>query len=173
MLTKNKRSSYSKLKFSLWDDRINTNKSIGTSPFQLVYGTDEILPTQLGFPVLNILQEELEEPNYIQRRIFQIIEVQQKRENLNEESEAYQSKVKKTFDKKTKKKTSFKARYLVPRWDAIREDKSKHGKFDNLWFCPFKIAKVLNNNTFILQNLDDTEIFGGLVNWWFLKHYFF
>jgi hypothetical protein len=145
---------------------------LGLHPFQLVYGTDAILPTQLGFPVLKFLQEELEEPNDIQRRIFQIIEVQQKREKLNEEFEAYQSKVKATFDKKTKK-DSFKAGDLVLRWDARREDKSKHGKFDNLWFGPFKIAKVLNNNTFLLHNLDDTEIFGGPVNGRFLKHYFF
>jgi hypothetical protein len=36
-----------------------------------------VFPTQLGLPILKFLQEELEEPNDIQRRIFQIIEVQQ------------------------------------------------------------------------------------------------
>jgi hypothetical protein len=76
---------------------------------------------------------------------------------LNEKYEAYQSKVKVTFDKKTKtKKDSFKVGDLVLRWHARREDKSKHGKFDNLWFVPFKIDKVMNNNTFLLHNLDDT-----------------
>jgi hypothetical protein len=74
---------------------------------------------------------------------------------LNEDSEAFESKVKETLDKKTKK-DSFKARDLVLRWDARREDKFKHGKFDNLWFGPFKIAKVLNKNTFHLHNLNDT-----------------
>ena len=87
---------------------------------------------------------------------------------MNEESKAYQSKVKATFDKKTKK-CNFKAGDLVLRWDARREDKFKHGKFDILWFGPFKIAKVLNNNTFLLYNLDDSEILGGPVNGWFLK----
>jgi hypothetical protein len=46
----------------------------------MVYGTEEILPTQLGLLVLKFLQEELEEPNDVQRRIFQMIEVQQVRE---------------------------------------------------------------------------------------------
>jgi len=63
------------LKFYLWDDRINTKTSIGTSPFQLVYGIVSIFPNQLGLPVLKFLQEELEEPNGIQIIIFQIIEV--------------------------------------------------------------------------------------------------
>ena len=40
-------------------------------------------------------------------------------------------------------------------WDARREDHGKHGKFDNMWFGPFKIAEVLENNTFLLKHLDD------------------
>jgi hypothetical protein len=40
----------------------------------------------------------------------------------------------------------------VLRWDARREDKAKHGKFDNLWYGPFIIAKVMNNNTFLYRN---------------------
>jgi hypothetical protein len=38
------------------------------------------------------------------------------------------------------------------RWDARRKEKPKHGMVDNLWFGPYKIAKILNNNTFVLQN---------------------
>jgi transposase InsO family protein len=56
LLTENKKSWDSKLKFSLWADRISNKKSIGTSPFQMVYGTEAILPTQLGLPVLKFLQ---------------------------------------------------------------------------------------------------------------------
>jgi hypothetical protein len=58
------------LKFALWADRIITKKSIGTSPFQMVYGTEVVFPTQLGLLVMKFMQEELEEPNDIQRRIF-------------------------------------------------------------------------------------------------------
>jgi hypothetical protein len=39
LLAENKKSWDSKLKFSLWADRISNKKSIGTSPFQMVYGT--------------------------------------------------------------------------------------------------------------------------------------
>ena len=80
---------YSKLKYALWPDRINTKKSLGTSPFQLVYGIDIFFPTQLGIPVLKFLQEDIKEPNDIQWRIFHIIEVQQKREALDQSTDAY------------------------------------------------------------------------------------
>ena len=131
MLTESKKSRESKLKYALWADRINTKKSLGTSPFQLVYGIDIVFPTQLGIPVLKLLQENIEEPNDIQQRIFHIIEVQQRREALDQRTEAYQSKIKLAFDKKTKKEI-FQEGDLVLRWDARRDDKSKNGKFDNL-----------------------------------------
>jgi hypothetical protein len=66
------------------------------------------------------------------------------------------------------------ARSRIPliRKPKRREDKPKHVNFNNLWFGSFKVVKILDNNTFILQNIDDTEIFGGPVNGRFLKHYF-
>jgi hypothetical protein len=61
---------------------------------------------------------------------------------------------------------------MVLRWDARRDEKPKHGKFDNLLFVPFKAVMILDNNTFVFHNLDDTEIFEGPANGHFLKHYF-
>ena len=50
------------------------------------------------------------------------------------------------------------------RWDARKEDKGKHGKFDFLWFGPFKISQVFDNNTFILQNIEDQELIKSPIN---------
>ena len=103
MLTENNKSWDSKLKYGFWADIINTKKSLGTSPFQLVYGVDVVFPTQLGKPVLKFLQEEIVDPNDIQRRIFQIIEVQQKREALDQRTEAYQNKIKQPLTRKPRR----------------------------------------------------------------------
>ena len=45
------------LKYALWANRTTIKKSIGTSPFQLVYGTDVVFPVQLGISVMKFLQE--------------------------------------------------------------------------------------------------------------------
>ena len=50
------------------------------SPFQLVYGAEVIFPVSLGLPVMKLLQEQDEEPNHMQRRINQLIELNQMRE---------------------------------------------------------------------------------------------
>lgn len=61
--------------------------------------------------------------------------------------------MKTTFEKKAKQDV-FQEGDLVLKWDARRKEKAKHGKFDNLWLRPFCISQVLENNTFMLQNLD-------------------
>jgi transposase InsO family protein len=69
LLEDNKRAWDSKLKFSLWADRVTTKKSLGLSPFQLVYGIEVVFPTQLALPVASFLQDFEEEPNHVIRRI--------------------------------------------------------------------------------------------------------
>ena len=59
----------------------------------------------------------------------------------------------------------------ILRWDKHRDEKGKHGKFDNLWLGPFKIIIFLENNTFVLQNLEIEEV-AGPVNGRFMKHFY-
>jgi hypothetical protein len=78
-------------------------------------------------------------------------------------SEAHQKKIKNTFDRKAKV-DNFQVGDWVLKWDALRQDKGKHNKFDSLWTGPFMITQVQNNNTFIMQNLGGEEMFSGPVN---------
>ena len=110
---------------------INTNRALRTSPFQLVYGLDVVFLALLGLPVMNYLQEQETEPNVIQRRINQLIEVHQVRENVYDRSQLMQSKMKRIIDRKVKT-DDFQLGDSVLKWDARNEDKGKHGKFDNL-----------------------------------------
>jgi hypothetical protein len=61
---------------------------------------------------------------------------------------------------------------LVLKWDAPRQDKGKHGKFEALWIGPFHISEAFPNNTYRLQNLEGDKVFGGPVNGHFLKMFF-
>ena len=100
LLEDNKKAWNAKLKFALWADRVSTKKSIGTSPFQLVCGTDAIFLASLGSQVMKYLQEQDIGGNPLQRRINQLVEVQQIREQVVDKAQAFQDKVKKFFDKK-------------------------------------------------------------------------
>ena len=82
MLEDNKKTWNKKLVNALWVDKLTTKKSIGTSPYQPVYGMEAVFPSSLGTPVMKLLQEMQVEPNDIRRRINQIIHLQQTREEV-------------------------------------------------------------------------------------------
>jgi hypothetical protein len=82
MLQENNKSWQKKLVHSLWVDKLNTKRSIGMSPYQLVYGIDVVFPTSSGVLVMKLLQKVQAEPNDIQRRINQMIQLQQSREEV-------------------------------------------------------------------------------------------
>jgi hypothetical protein len=98
LLEQNTRGWDSKLKFALWADRVTNKKSIGTSPFKLVYGTEAIFHVQLALPVAKVLQETDSKPSDLTRRIHNLVELQQDREQLMEKTELHQEKMKEIFD---------------------------------------------------------------------------
>jgi hypothetical protein len=169
VLTENKKAWHVHLKYALWENRIGTKKSIGMSPFQMVYGTDVVLPINLSLPVMKLWQDSKEEPNDVTRRINQLIEVQQNRAEVDEKLQKYQDNMKALFDKKAKDR-EFLPGDLVLKWDARKEDAGKHDKFDHIWCGPFKIVDSEGNNSFLLENLDG-KILNAPINGRFLKHF--
>eukprot|EP00253_Pinus_taeda_P002696 PITA_02696 len=145
LLEDNKRNWDSKLKFALWVDK-------------------------LTIPVAKFLQEEHNEENDMAKRISDLAEVHQIRDQLIEKSAAHQKRIKEAFGRKAKM-DNFQIGDLVLKWDALKEKKGNHGKFDALWTGPFVIAQVQGNNTFMLQSMEGETILDVPVNGRFLKVY--
>eukprot|EP00253_Pinus_taeda_P022184 PITA_22184 len=152
--------------------RVTIKRSIGSSPFELVYGTKVIFPIQLTLPVAKFLQIEQDEEEEMENRITDLGELHQIREQLVEKAAAHQKKIKEVFDKKAKA-NNFQIGDLVLKWDALKEKKVNHGKFNAFWTDPFIISQIQGNNTFILKSMGGEAVFDGLVNGCFLKIYVF
>ena len=71
---------------------------------------------------------------------------------MEETEQLYRLKIKDIFDRKIKDNT-FLVGDMVLRWDARKEQKGKHGKFDNLWFGPFIVSKVFGKQYFCSTDL--------------------
>eukprot|EP00253_Pinus_taeda_P022354 PITA_22354 len=102
LLEENKNNWHRKLTNALWADRLSTKKSIGMSPYELVYGMEAKFPSYLGVPTIKLLQEIQAEPNDMQTRVNQTIHLQQTREQVYDRAQMLQQKLKKIFDKKAK-----------------------------------------------------------------------
>eukprot|EP00253_Pinus_taeda_P025485 PITA_25485 len=79
------------------------------------------------------------EEDDFQRRINQMIHLQQTRDEVFQNPFRLQEKIKKIYDQKTKV-DKFQLEDVTLRWDSWNEDKGKHGKFENLRKGPYKIA---------------------------------
>jgi hypothetical protein len=137
--------------------------------FQMVYGTDVVLPINLVLPIMKLWQDEKEEPNHVTRRINQLIEVHQHKAELDERLQKYQDDMKELFNLKAKDR-DFILRDLVLKWDARKEDLANHGKFDHIGYEPFQVIGPKGKNSFLLENLDG-KILNAPVNGSYLKHY--
>jgi hypothetical protein len=105
------------------------------------------------------------------RRILQIVKAQKTKEQLLDKVHEHQHKIKQAFDRKARKE-DFQLGDLVLRWDAPREDRGKHNKFEALWIGPFKSFELGQNNTYRLHTWEGDEVFGGPVNGNFLNKFF-
>jgi hypothetical protein len=83
LLEDNKEAWDSKLKFSLWANRVTKMMSLGVSPFHLVYGVEAIFLSHLALPVEKFFQDHLREPDDMIRRIRQLVEVQTREKLLD------------------------------------------------------------------------------------------
>jgi hypothetical protein len=90
LLEDNKKDWDSNLKFALWDDRVTTKRSLGTSPFHLVYGIEAIFPTHISLLMAKFLQYQQGELDDMVKRIHQLVEVQQTREKLLDKEHDHQ-----------------------------------------------------------------------------------
>ena len=156
-INENQKNWDSKLIFSLWAIRMTTRIFTGKSPYELVYGTQALFPTQLARTVVYFLQEAQEEPNALIRILNKVIELSESRNKVRENLVTYQEMMKSFFDRK-EREILFQTKDLVLRWDTRREEKGKNGKFDPLWYGPYRIIEARSNNTFMLENLDGETV---------------
>ena len=89
-IAKNQKDWDSKLNFSLWDARVTTRRSTGKSPFELVYGTQALFPSQLVKLVIAMIQEAKEEPNALVRRMHKVMVLNESKDKVRDNLIMYQ-----------------------------------------------------------------------------------
>ncbi|XP_057827312.2 uncharacterized protein LOC131038778 [Cryptomeria japonica] len=170
-LEKNKRARDSKLKMALWADRITIKKAIGTSPFEIVYGSKASIPVNSMLLVYKFSYEnDLKILDPLRLRMEQLAELDEAKNDAHKRNLKMQQRSKYLFDKKASER-KFEANELVLLWNARAQDKGKHGKFEAIWLGPFVIAERHGEDSYFLTNLNG-EIQELLVHGQFLKHFF-
>jgi hypothetical protein len=143
------------LTYALWEDRTTTKVSTSCTPFQLVYGQEALLPTEMELSSLRLMLQ-IEELNSsdVSQRINALLALEEKRMFALDNIKRRQQTVKKYFNKSVKT-VKFKVNEKVLLWDSTHIDRGRHSKFQKLWLGPFKITFVLGTNSYILKYLQE------------------
>lgn len=166
----NKKKWGEQLKFVVWADRITPKRATGKIPFELVYGTQVLLPLHLQSSTFQFSHQlEDQEHGPFESRINQIIELDEERRASHQRHVRFREKLKKLFDNKVTPR-AFSVGDLVLLWDSRHEDKGKHVKFDALWMGHYAIDIRIGENTFFLKDLD-RDLLELPVNGSHLKHF--
>eukprot|EP00253_Pinus_taeda_P021596 PITA_21596 len=129
-IEQNHKNWHKSLIFALWADRITQKASIGTSPFNIVYGKEAVLPTNLLLPSLALVQFiEESPPSSIQLRHDQILKLEEEREKAKITHAKHQQIIKSSFDSTSSSSKQLQVGDLVLKCDKAHEDKGKHTKF--------------------------------------------
>jgi hypothetical protein len=155
---------------TLWAYCTTTKVSTGCTPFQLVYGQEAILPTEMELSSLRLMLqvEELNSSNIFQTNKC-TLGFRGTKDYALDNIKRRQQIVKRYFNK-SEKAVKFKVNEKVMLWDSTHVDRGRHSKFHKSWVGPFKITFVLGANSYILKDLEE-RLFSYSTNGSHLKHY--
>jgi hypothetical protein len=98
-ISDNHKNWHKALIYALWADRITYKASLGTSPYFLVYGKEDILPPNISIPSLALVQSIEEQPcSSLQYRTNQIFKLEEVRDKAKDTFSHHQMIIKKWFD---------------------------------------------------------------------------
>ncbi|XP_059068989.1 uncharacterized protein LOC131859363 [Cryptomeria japonica] len=139
---------------ALWADRITVKKTIGTYPFEMVYGSKARIPINNLLLVYKFIHENNLEMSYpLEERMEMLAKLDESREDAHRKNLKLQQKSKYLFDKKASE-IKFEINDLVLFWNARSQDKGKHGKFEALWQGPFVIAEKNGDNSYFSTDMN-------------------
>jgi hypothetical protein len=120
------------LTYALWADLTTTKVSTSCTPFQLVYGQEALLPTELEVSSLRLMlqTEELNSSN-VPQRVNALLALEEQRMFALDNIKRRLQTIRKYFNKSVKT-VKFKVNEKFLLWDSSHADRGRHSKFQKL-----------------------------------------
>ncbi|XP_021740879.1 uncharacterized protein LOC110707181 [Chenopodium quinoa] len=140
---------------TLWSLRITEKEATGHSPFELVYGSEAILPVEIGSESLRVNQFSAEENEHLMKKSLDFLD--EIRDSARDRMAAYKQRISKFYNRRVQSRL-LKVGDLVLRNAAAVQKSRIHGKLSANWEGPYEIYDELQPGTYCLRQLDGTEL---------------
>lgn len=138
----------------LWSHRTSPRTPTGETPFRMAYGTDAVLPVEIGVRTLQVDKFSPQSSDEGLRLDNDLLE--ESRDSTHFKVCQYQDKVAKYYNS-TIKLREFKVGDLVLR-ESASSMPSKMSKLSPPWEGPYRVAKVVRPGTYRLETLNSSLI---------------
>jgi hypothetical protein len=155
----NPRRWHEVLSEALWAHRISRHGATKVTPFELVYGQEDILLVVVNLGAYRLAkQNNLNVESYYALMMDNIDEVTHKRTEALEEIQKDKRGVARAYNKKVKAKF-FQVGDLV--WKTILpigSKSKKFGKWSPSWEGPYKVVMVCSGNSYMVETLQGQQL---------------
>ena len=138
----------------LWAHRTMPKTSTGETPFSLVYGTEAIIPAEIGIPSPRMLN--LEKTLTEDQRRLDLDLLEERRENAAVREAKYKTKLEKYYNKRVRICTFMPGVFVLRDNEALNVEKP--GKLAPKWEGPYIIHTVLGKGAYTLKRLDGSTV---------------
>nr|GFA25403.1 reverse transcriptase domain-containing protein [Tanacetum cinerariifolium] len=138
----------------LWAHQTSIKQSNGEKPFSLTYGSEAVIPAEIGIPTYQTLMIR-EEYNEDEMRLNLDL-LQERRETTAIREARYKTKMEQYYNKKVRP-SGFRTQEFVFRRNkaSMVEDQ---GKLGPKWEGPYRVVKAYDNGSYKLLTLEDKEV---------------
>lgn len=147
----------------LWGYRCSPHSATGESLFNLTYGTDAMLPVEVGGEAVRRQAYDTHQNEESLRSVLDVLS--ERREMAAVRVEAHKRLIARRYNSKVKPRQFLEGDLVWRRTASARRD-AAHGNFAANWEGPFKVKENLHNGAYRLESLDGKTI----PNTWNISH---
>jgi hypothetical protein len=156
----------------LWAHRISKHHATKVTPFELVYGQEAILTVEVNLDGFRVAQQnELSAVDYHNLMPDRLDEVSDERIKALGEIERDKLRVARAYNKRVKEKSFLVGDLVCKTILSIESKSNQFGKWSSNWEGPYRIEKVILENSYMVQSVQRTSLSRAL-NGEYLKKYY-
>ena len=138
----------------LWTYRTTARTATNETPFSLTYGSEAVLPLEIGLPTDRVLHFNEEETETDMRANLDLL--QERREVAALRQATYKSQTEKYYNRRVKERACKVGDLVLRKNEASRAE--NQGKLSQNWEGPYKVVEAHLNGSYVLETLQGTPI---------------
>ncbi|GJX45950.1 reverse transcriptase domain-containing protein [Tanacetum coccineum] len=138
----------------LWAHRTSLKQSNGETPFSLTYGSEVVIPAEIGMlthRTMMIREDENEDELRLNMDLLQ-----ERREATTIREAKYKTKMEQYYNQKVRPMSFKPEEYVFRRNEASRVE--DQGKLGPKWEGPYRVTEVYQNDSYKLQTMGGKEV---------------